>query len=68
MAEVKIPTRESSQVDEAFYDADEQKMRVVFKRGQEYLYSGVDQDTADAMANTPWNDLKGGLLDYSRIA
>lgn len=68
MAEVKIPTRESSQVQAAFYDADEQKMRVVFKsKGAEYLYNGVDQETADSMATVPWNDIKAGLFDYVKI-
>ena len=67
MAEVKIPTRPSRQVAEAFYDDEVQKMRVVFKKGQEYLYSGVDQDTADSMADTPWNDMKVDLLDYVKI-
>lgn len=69
MAEVQIPTRTSSQVAEAFYDAETQQMRVIFKsKGAVYLYSGVDQDTADSMADTPWNDIKAELLDYVKIA
>ena len=69
MAEVKIATRSSSQVEEAYYDADEQKMRVVFKtNGAVYLYNNVDQDTADSMADTPWNVMKGELYDYVRIS
>jgi KTSC domain len=67
MAEKKIPTRPSSQVEEGFYDDETQKMRIVFKSGAEYIYSNVDQDMADAMADTPWNDLKPLLLDYQKI-
>lgn len=67
MAEEKIPTRTSSQVVEAYYDAETQKMRVVFQNGSEYLYSNVDQDTADAMADTPWNDLRPTLQNYVKL-
>lgn len=68
MAEVKIPTRVSTQVAEAFYDDEAQQMRVVFQNGAEYLYNSVDQETADSMANTPWNSLKPTLMDYVRVA
>jgi len=68
MAMEKIATRPSSQVLEAYYDPDEQQMTVTFSKGAQYLYNGVDQATADAMANTPWNDMKQMLLDYQRIA
>lgn len=69
MAEVKIPTRPSSQVAEAFYDAETQTMRVVFKsKGAQYLYTNVDQETADSMEMEPWNDIKAGLFEYTRIA
>ena len=69
MAEVKIPTRESSQVDEAFYDDEVGQMRVVFKtNGAEYTYYGVDQATADEMEYTPWNTMKLKLTNYARTA
>jgi KTSC domain len=68
MAEVEIPTRTSSQVDAAYYDADEQKMRVVFVNGSEYLYDKVDQAKADAMADTPWIVMKTELPFYVKIA
>lgn len=69
MAEKQIPTRESRQVETAYYDDETQVMRVIFKsNGAIYLYTNVDQDTADAMATEPWNDLKQGLLEYTRIS
>jgi hypothetical protein len=69
MAEVKITTRESEQVYEAFYDDEIQQMRVVFKKnGAQYQYYDVDQATADAMADTPWNTMKQQLQNYTRIA
>lgn len=68
MAEVEITTRNSSQVNTAFYDAETQKMRVVFQNGSEYLYDKVDQAKADAMADTPWNTMKAELPFYVKIA
>lgn len=67
MAEVKIPTRTSSQVDGATYDEETGQMTVSFKSGAVYLYSGVDQETADSMADTPWNSMKEELLEYVRV-
>jgi hypothetical protein len=67
MAEVEIPTRNSSQVNTAYYDAEEQKMRVVFQNGSEYLYEKVDQAKADAMADTPWNVMRGQLPFYVKL-
>lgn len=68
MAEVKIPTRASSQVDGATYDEETGQMTVSFKSGAVYLYSGVDQEDADDMATTPWNDMRQRLLDYVRVS
>lgn len=67
MAEVQIPVRESRQVESAFYDAETYDMRVVFRNGAQYLYPNTDQETADSMANTPWNDLRPILVDYVKL-
>lgn len=70
MAEEEVPIGESSQIDQAFYDAETQQLRMKFKKS-EYMYQRVDQETVDGLssATSPgqyWNGVKGSF-GYQRI-
>lgn len=40
----------STHIDAAMYDPEQQKLSIRFKRGHVYHYTGVPQDIADALA------------------